>query len=79
MEKYLRLALANQASSQIRVSCTVTGIEEDSENVYCYYSDASKGNKGIRAKFLVGADGKTGFTREKCLEPKGILLERSSK
>jgi 2-polyprenyl-6-methoxyphenol hydroxylase-like FAD-dependent oxidoreductase len=64
MEKYLRLAIANQASSQIRVSCTVTGIEEDSENVYCHYSDVSKGKRNIRAKFLVGADGKTSFTRK---------------
>jgi 2-polyprenyl-6-methoxyphenol hydroxylase-like FAD-dependent oxidoreductase len=79
MEKYLRLAITNQPSSQIRVLCTVTGIEEDNESVYCYYSDSSKGQRSIRAKFLVGADGKTGFTRKKYLEPKGILLERSSK
>jgi 2-polyprenyl-6-methoxyphenol hydroxylase-like FAD-dependent oxidoreductase len=59
MEKYLRLATANQPSSQNSVSCNVTGIEEDSESVYCHYSNASKGQRIIRAKFLVRADGKT--------------------
>jgi 2-polyprenyl-6-methoxyphenol hydroxylase-like FAD-dependent oxidoreductase len=78
MEKYLRLATANQPS-QNRVSRTVTGIEEDSESVYCHYSNASKGQRIIRAKFLVRADSKTGFMRKKYLEPKGVLPERRLK
>jgi 2-polyprenyl-6-methoxyphenol hydroxylase-like FAD-dependent oxidoreductase len=79
MEKYLREAISKQPSSEIRVSCTVTGIEEDTDSVYCHYSDASGGERKIRAKFLVGADGKTGFTRKKHLEPRGVIMERSSK
>jgi 2-polyprenyl-6-methoxyphenol hydroxylase-like FAD-dependent oxidoreductase len=76
MEKYLRLAASHHACSQIRVACTVTEIREEGDWVYCQYSDASGAQRRIRGKFLVGADGKTGFTRKKYLEPKGVDLER---
>lgn len=33
----------------------------------------------MRGKYLVGADGKTGFTRKKYLEPRGVLLQQSSR
>jgi len=35
--------------------------------------------KKITAKFLVGADGKTGFVRKKYLEPKGVIMEKSDR
>jgi 2-polyprenyl-6-methoxyphenol hydroxylase-like FAD-dependent oxidoreductase len=33
----------------------------------------------IRGKYLVGSDGKTGFTRKKYLEPRGVLMQQSSR
>lgn len=78
MEKYLRLAASQYTHSQIRVSCTVTGIEEDDDSVRCEYTDASGVQRSIRSKFLVGADGKTGYVRKNYLESKGVKLERSS-
>lgn len=76
MEKYLRLAASRHGCSHIRVACTVTQICEEDDWVYCRYSDASGAERSIRGRFLVGADGKTGFTRKKYLEPKGVDLER---
>ena len=78
VEKYLRLAATRYASSQLRSSCTVVQIEEDKEWVYCQYSDASGVQKSVRSKFLVGCDGKTGFTRKSYLEPKGVMMEQIS-
>ena len=76
MEKYLRLAASRHTCSQLRVACTVTEIAEDADWVYCRYSDASGAERCIRGKFLVAADGKTGFTRKKYLEPKGVTLDQ---
>jgi 2-polyprenyl-6-methoxyphenol hydroxylase-like FAD-dependent oxidoreductase len=56
----------------------VTQIEEDGDWVYCQYSDASGALKSVRSKFLVGCDGKRGFTRKFYLEPKGVLMEQIS-
>jgi hypothetical protein len=56
----------------------VNHIEEDADWVYCQYLDASGEQKKIRSKFLVGCDGKTGFTRKSYLEPKGVLMEQIS-
>lgn len=78
LEKYLRLTATRHVSSQLRSSCTVTHIEEDREWVYCQYSDALGDQKRLRSKFLVGCDGKTGFTRKTYLEPKGVLMEQIS-
>ncbi|KAE9376323.1 FAD/NAD(P)-binding domain-containing protein [Stipitochalara longipes BDJ] len=78
LEKYVRLAATRHASSQLRSSCTVNHIEEDEDWVYCQYLDASGEQKRIRSKFLVGCDGKTGFTRKTYLEPKGVLMEQIS-
>ena len=76
MEKYLRLAIKKEFG-QIRSSSTVTAINEDSDWVYVDYTDVHGKPCKIRSKFLVGADGKTGFTRKKYLEPKGIHMERN--
>jgi 2-polyprenyl-6-methoxyphenol hydroxylase-like FAD-dependent oxidoreductase len=78
LEKYLRFAATRHTSSQLRSSCTVTHIEEDKDWVYCWYSDVLGSQEKIRSRFLVGCDGKTGFTRKSYLEPKGVLMEQIS-
>jgi 2-polyprenyl-6-methoxyphenol hydroxylase-like FAD-dependent oxidoreductase len=78
LENYVRLAASNHACCQLRSSCCVTHIEEDKDWVYCHYIDAAKVQKRIRAKFLVGTDGKRGFTRKVYLEPKGVFMEQTS-
>lgn len=75
-EQAMREVIEKSPSSQLRPNSTVTSISEDEEMVYVEYIDASTTPRRIRAKFLVGADGKTGFTRKKYLEPKGIKMER---
>lgn len=72
------MVAANQDCSQLRSSSTVTHIEEDDDWVYCQYTDDMGTQKMVRTKFLVGADGKTGFTRKMYLEPKGIIMEQIS-
>ncbi|KAH8819344.1 hypothetical protein F5884DRAFT_825906 [Xylogone sp. PMI_703] len=78
LEKYLREAMASTPFSELRSSCTVTNISEDEDWVYCHYRAADGTGRQIRSKFLVGADGKTGYTRKNYLEPKGIRMERAS-
>jgi 2-polyprenyl-6-methoxyphenol hydroxylase-like FAD-dependent oxidoreductase len=78
LEKHLRLAASRHNCSQLRSSCTVTHIEEDNDWVYCQYSDVSGAQRRVRSKFLVGSDGKTGFTRKSYLEPKGVIMEQIS-
>lgn len=75
MEKHLRSVLQESMVSDLRTSCTLTAIQEDEEWVYATYVDPAGNEKHIRSKFLVAADGKTGFTRKKYLERKGIELE----
>lgn len=64
--------------TEIRGSCTVLSIEEDDEFVYTRYRDGRGAEHTIKSRFLVGADGKTGFTRKHYLEPKGIVMEKAS-
>lgn len=79
MEKHIRRRIGECRSSQLRTSCTLTSIREDQEWVYATYTDKEgKDERQVRAKFLVGADGKTGFTRKMYLEPKGVLMEQIS-
>ncbi|KIW16621.1 hypothetical protein PV08_03809 [Exophiala spinifera] len=78
MEKYLRQsAVACAPTSELRLGCTITQIEEDEDHVRVKYTDDSLGGveKWIKGKFLVGADGKTGFTRKMYLEKRGVVLE----
>lgn len=56
----------------------MTGISEDRDWVYAQFTDTSGVKKRIRARFLVGADGKTGYTRKQYLESRGIKLEQAS-
>lgn len=53
----------------------MTSISEDDDWVYATYTNTAGVEKYIRGRFLVGADGKTGFTRKKYLEPKGIQMQ----
>ncbi|KFZ13759.1 hypothetical protein V502_06464 [Pseudogymnoascus sp. VKM F-4520 (FW-2644)] len=76
LEKQLRLAM-NETFCNLRSNSTVVAIEEDEEFVYVEYRDGNGQTRKVRAKFLVGADGKTGFTRKKYLEPRGVVMEKS--
>ncbi|KAF1931940.1 putative monooxygenase [Didymella exigua CBS 183.55] len=78
IEKHLRSRIEDLADSQLRLTATVTSISEDEDWVYVTYTDASGQERRMRAKFLVGADGKTGYTRKKYLEPKGVFMEKVS-
>lgn len=79
LEKNLRRRMAAGMFSELRSSCTVTSITEDDDYVYVKYGDSMGVARQLRGRFLVGADGKTGYTRKKYLEPKGIVMERVSK
>lgn len=75
MEKHLRLAASSCSSSQLRLGSTIVGIEEDADWVYAKYTDDMGTERSIRGKFFVGADGKTGYTRKRYLEPKGVSMQ----
>ncbi|KIX10084.1 uncharacterized protein Z518_01165 [Rhinocladiella mackenziei CBS 650.93] len=75
MEKNIRLTASRCSCSQLRLGSTIVAIEEDRDWVRAKYVDDNGQTKWIRGKFLVGADGKTGFTRKHYLEAKGVLLE----
>ncbi|KAL4910640.1 hypothetical protein BDW74DRAFT_172112 [Aspergillus multicolor] len=74
LEKHLRTAMASTGFSQLRSSCTVVEIQQDDRWTYCRYRDQYGEIQSIRSRFLVGADGKTGFTRKNYLEPLGIRM-----
>ncbi|KFY79038.1 hypothetical protein V499_01921 [Pseudogymnoascus sp. VKM F-103] len=76
LENQLRLAM-NKTFCNLRSNSTVVAIEEVEEYVYVEYRDGAGQNRKVRAKFLVGADGKTGFTRKNYLEPRGVIMEKS--
>lgn len=67
--------MSSTEHSHLRSNCTLTSISEDDDWVYATYLDASGAEKKIRGRFLVGADGKTGFTRKNYLEPRGIEMQ----
>ena len=75
LEACLRAAATAQITSQIRLGTTVTAIEEENQSVRVRYVDPAGSQKVVEGKFLIGADGKTGFVRKNYLEPRGILLE----
>jgi 2-polyprenyl-6-methoxyphenol hydroxylase-like FAD-dependent oxidoreductase len=78
LEKHLRDAI-NKEFGVLREGSTLSGISEDDNFVYIDYRTPEDTLRRIRGKFLVGADGKTGFTRKKYLEPRGVTMENSSK
>jgi 2-polyprenyl-6-methoxyphenol hydroxylase-like FAD-dependent oxidoreductase len=78
LEKHLREAI-DKDFGEVRSQCLVTDIEEDANFVYVKYQAPDGDSQRLRGKFMVGADGKTGFTRKKYLEPRGVVMERSPK
>jgi 2-polyprenyl-6-methoxyphenol hydroxylase-like FAD-dependent oxidoreductase len=75
LEKHLRSVIKGSPYSQLRSRCTLKSIEEDKDWVYASYVDPEGNTRRIRARFLVGADGKTGYVRKQYLEPRGIKME----
>jgi len=76
LEKAVRDQVSASPFSQLWSGCKVTAVSEDADQVYVEYMDPEQKIRKLRGRFLVGADGKTGFVRKKYLEPKGIVLER---
>lgn len=62
----------------MRLGATLMSIHEDDDWVYVSYADSEGQVQNLQSKFLVGADGKTGFTRKKYMEPRGIRMETAS-
>ncbi|KAH8700879.1 putative monooxygenase [Talaromyces proteolyticus] len=77
LEKTLRSKMAANGFSELRSRCSVTGLREDENWTYCEYTDSSGATRRVRSKFFVGADGKTGYTRKKYLESRGVYMERA--
>lgn len=77
LEKAIRDTITNIPYSSLRSKCLVTGISEDEHKVAVQYVDAVGQLRTIEGKFLVGADGKTGFVRKRYLEPKGVTMDKS--
>lgn len=79
LEKNLRKSMASTGFSDLRAGCSVVKLAEDESWTYCEYTNAEGHRKRIRSKFFVGADGKTGYTRKKYLEPMGVHMDRAHK
>ena len=79
LEKGIRDVMAGYSSCELRSRCKVVSIAEDEEFVYVTYEDRNREKHDLKGKFLVGADGKTGFTRKIYLEPRGVRLEKVAK
>lgn len=77
LEKNLRKASETSPFAQLRSNCTVVDISEEHDHIICSYRDEDDKAHTIRARYLVGADGKTGFTRKNYLEPLGIQMEQA--
>lgn len=78
LEAKLRDAIESNEHSELRPGATVTSIREDEEWVYADYTIHNGETRAIRARYLVGTDGKTGYTRKWHLEPKGIKMETAT-
>lgn len=71
--------MAATGFSELRSGYSVVSLCEDEDWTYCEYADSKGDIHRIKSRFFVGADGETGFTRKKYLEPKGIHMERAHK
>ena len=78
MESNLRMAASSCPSSELRLGSIIVGIKEDKDWIYATYVGDNGTERTLRGKFFVGADGKTGYTRKRYLEPKGVILETVS-
>ncbi|UNI22985.1 hypothetical protein JDV02_008827 [Purpureocillium takamizusanense] len=79
LEDRLRYKIREASSCELRGGCRVTSISEDDRWVYTRYLDAEGVERRIQSRFLVGADGKTGFTRKQYLEPRGVEMQWAEK
>jgi 2-polyprenyl-6-methoxyphenol hydroxylase-like FAD-dependent oxidoreductase len=79
MERAIRDKLGETKGCHLRVESEVVGIFEDSDHVYVDYKRADGSIHKIKARFLVGTDGKKGYVRKMYLEPKGIEMARTEK
>ncbi|KAJ5659887.1 hypothetical protein N7507_006338 [Penicillium longicatenatum] len=77
LEQCLRDAMATSSFCDLRSGCEVIELAEENEGVSCRYRDSHGEERQIKARFFVGADGKTGFTRKRYLEPRGIAMEQA--
>ncbi|SCO90055.1 uncharacterized protein FRV6_14183 [Fusarium oxysporum] len=77
IEKHLRSRITTMGVAEMHLGASVTSIWEDKDWVYARYTDTSNQCHTVRGKFLIGADGKTGFTRKRYLEPRGITLDQA--
>jgi len=75
MERAIRDAVASFDCCDFRTQATLSSIEEDGDSVTVEYEDSQGRRRKLKAPFLVGADGKTGFVRKQYLEPKSVLME----
>lgn len=77
LERAIRDAVAMHDCCRFRSSSEIVSVEENegAEWVTVGYVDAMGETTSLRARFLVGADGKTGFVRKKFLEPRGVIME----
>ncbi|KAF5685717.1 3-(3-hydroxy-phenyl)propionate 3-hydroxycinnamic acid hydroxylase [Fusarium globosum] len=77
IEQNLRSQITALGTAKLRLGSTVNSITEDKDWVYARYTNKSNQTGIVRARFLVGADGKTGFTRKQYLEPKGVTMDQA--
>ena len=75
MERAIRDAVAMFDCCDFRTEASLVGIQEDESAVLVEYEDSQGAKRKLKAPFLVGADGKTGYVRKQYLEPKGIVME----
>lgn len=78
LEEHLRRALKAAKTSQLKTGCEVVSITEDADWVKVTYAQKDGQQRVVQARFLVGADGKTGYTRKHYLEPKGVKMQQAS-
>ncbi|KAJ5391278.1 hypothetical protein N7509_006768 [Penicillium cosmopolitanum] len=77
LEKKLRERMSALEECELRSGCEVTALSEDEDGTLCIYRDSEGKERRIKSLFFVGADGKTGFTRKRYLESKGIVMEQA--
>ncbi|KUM60890.1 hypothetical protein ACN42_g6232 [Penicillium freii] len=77
LEKHLRTAMTSSSFCQLQTNATMIDMREEGEHVYSQYRDAQGKVHNLKSRFLVGADGKTGFTRKSFMEPLGIRMEQA--
>lgn len=69
--------MASSSFCQLKTNSSMVNIREEGDHVYSQYRDSQGKTQSLKSRFLVGADGKTGFTRKSFLEPLGIRMEQA--